>query len=713
MQIPEAIKAIRSTTGLTQERLAQLLGVSFVTVNRWERGAGDPSPAQAQKILKFAGELSSSAKGVLGENGQAVFASRGVRSRRSPLPLFDSSELISLSNDPLDPVLQRISSGRCFSGEERELIDQLLAEHSAKARVSPAPPMAGMSAGKNTYTYDAHTYHTKVPPQGIAELLKHYLPEGGLVLDPFAGSGMTGVAAAANGYDCLLNELSPAACFIASRFTKFVQPEKFDAALRTVLRELAWVREALYVTHCRECGKRAELLYTVWSYRVQCNFCHSDFVLWDHCRRYGRRVKEHKILTEFNCPECRRTLKKSRLRRSVAVPVQIAYKCCGSRQQEVTHSPDEFDLSLIYSCEMAPPVADGFYPQTPLPDGVNLCQPKRHGLDRVDRFYTPRNLAAMSQIWRLIHRVEDTEMAGHLAFVFTSLYQRVTRLSEFRFWGGSGNTAHFNVPYIFDEPNVLRTFERKARSIQDHLETTAASYSGRVVVVQNTATSLDYLPDGCVDLIFTDPPFGANINYSEMNILWESWLGRYTDNTYEAVVNRVQRKGVNEYQHLLTLSLQECYRVLRRGSWMLLVFMNTNAEVWRAIRLAISSAGFDIRSADIFDKQHGTFKQFVSENAAGFDIVFHCLKPMTNAPSQPVILSGSVEQSIFAFLETVDISSRVATYLHVDRRSELDVRKLYSEWLISQSPVGLMPAVDFSIFRSLVERWLAQRQGIT
>src|SRR5207247_1983336 len=136
----------------------------------------------------------------------------------------------------------------------------------------------------------------------------------------------------------------------------------------------------------------------------------------------------------------------------------------------------------------------------------------------IDRFYTPRNLAAMSSLWRVIHQVESIELAAYLAFVFTSLYQRVTRLSEFRFWGGSGNTARFNVPFIFNEANVFITFERKARSIQDHLETTAMEYNGNVRVTQGSATDLRQLPNDSIDLIFTDPPFGANINYSEMNI---------------------------------------------------------------------------------------------------------------------------------------------------------------------------------------------------
>src|SRR5436305_1606802 len=67
---------------------------------------------------------------------------------------------------------------------------------------TPAPtaritPFEGdIRAGKNTYVYDAHTYHTKVPPNGIAQLIEYYTQPGDTVLDPFCGSGMTGVAAA-------------------------------------------------------------------------------------------------------------------------------------------------------------------------------------------------------------------------------------------------------------------------------------------------------------------------------------------------------------------------------------------------------------------------------------------------------------------------------------------------------------------------------------
>ena len=40
---PETVKEVRRRLGLSQEGLAQALGVSFATVNRWENGKTVPS----------------------------------------------------------------------------------------------------------------------------------------------------------------------------------------------------------------------------------------------------------------------------------------------------------------------------------------------------------------------------------------------------------------------------------------------------------------------------------------------------------------------------------------------------------------------------------------------------------------------------------------------------------------------------------------------
>jgi hypothetical protein len=104
---------------------------------------------------------------------------------------------------------------------------------------------------------------------------------------------------------------------------------------------------------------------------------------------------------------------------------------------------------------------------------------------------------------------------------------------------------------------------------------------------------------------------------------------------------------------------------------MLLVFMNSSARVWEALRSAIEEAGFVIVKADVFDKQHGTFKHFVSENR-------HCLKPNRAKPKREQRKAGS---SLDQFLACVDADRYLQHFLHVGRPTELDLRRLYSEWV--------------------------------
>jgi superfamily II DNA or RNA helicase/DNA-binding XRE family transcriptional regulator len=53
---PTQIKRLRARLGLTQAALAERLGVSFPTINRWENGKARPSQLSWNQILKLAGE---------------------------------------------------------------------------------------------------------------------------------------------------------------------------------------------------------------------------------------------------------------------------------------------------------------------------------------------------------------------------------------------------------------------------------------------------------------------------------------------------------------------------------------------------------------------------------------------------------------------------------------------------------------------------------
>lgn len=54
--IPSILRAIRSKLNLTQEQLAERLGVSFATVNRWEGGSNLPQKAAREVIIALAHE---------------------------------------------------------------------------------------------------------------------------------------------------------------------------------------------------------------------------------------------------------------------------------------------------------------------------------------------------------------------------------------------------------------------------------------------------------------------------------------------------------------------------------------------------------------------------------------------------------------------------------------------------------------------------------
>jgi adenine-specific DNA methylase len=559
-----------------------------------------------------------------------------------------------------------------------------------------------ISAGKNTYVYDAHTYHTKVPPQGIEQLIEYYTSSNAAVLDPFCGSGMTGVAAMRRQRKALLSDLSPAATFIARNLNTPIEAQAYLSAVRSLLEKAAPLEAALYNTKCRECGHEVPMLYTVWSFGVLCPHCEKEFVLWDVARDEHDNVRESKILSEFDCPHCATHLKKRGLKRTKRYPVEVGYRCCRSGLKETKATPNKTDLQLLARIEAEGVPKHLWYPTTAFPKGVNTRQPIAAGITSVDKAYTPRALNAMAFLWNEAAKWPDKEMRDKLLFTLTSLYQRVTVFSEFRFWGGSGNTANYNVPSIMNEQNIFRTFMRKANTISWYFKS-AAGIRHNVEVSTQSASCLHQIPDKSIDYIFTDPPFGGNINYSEMNFLWESWLSVWTETKEEAIVNAVQGKGIKEYGELLSKAFKECRRVLKEEAWMTVIFHNSSDAVWMSLQRALVTAGFLIGGTQTFDKKHGTFKQFVSDNAVGYDLVLHCQKSTANLLPRHQPKEALVAEAVQFVTDKLkgNAQNYCVEYLHVNRTQEVDYRKFYAEWLASC--VGkTFVSLSFEEFRAAV-----------
>jgi hypothetical protein len=177
-----------------------------------------------------------------------------------------------------------------------------------------------------------------------------------------------------------------------------------------------------------------------------------------------------------------------------------------------------------------------------------------------------------------------------------------------------------------------------------------------------------------VDYIFTDPPFGENIYYSDLNFLVESWHGVKTDPNPEAIVDRVRQKGIPEYQHLMYRCFAEYYRVLKPGRWMTVVFSNSKAAVWNTIQVALQQTGFVVAEVTALDKKQGSFQQVVSPNTVKQDLVISVYKP-----------NGGLEERLNKRGATVD-SAWDFVQTHLSNLSVVKARNGELEFIVERDP---------------------------
>ena len=177
-------------------------------------------------------------------------------------------------------------------------------------------------------------------------------------------------------------------------------------------------------------------------------------------------------------------------------------------------------------------------------------------------------------------------------------------------------------------------------------------YSGPIRNCHTTQSASTLgIPDNSLDYVFIDPPFGSNLNYSELNLVWESWLGVLTNNKEEAIENKSQKKGAWEYRELMTSCLKEAYRVLAPGRWMTIEFSNTKAAVWNSIQTAITDAGFVIANVSALDKKKGSFNAQTNPTSVKQDLVISAYKP-NGGFEERFQREAQTEEGIWDFVRT-------------------------------------------------------------
>ncbi|MCG0276138.1 MAG: DNA methylase, partial [Thermosediminibacteraceae bacterium] len=614
------------------------------------------------------------------------------------------------------------------------------------------PFAADISEGKNDPIYNAHSYHTKVPPKAIMRYILHYTKPGDIVFDGFCGTGMTGVAAAMcenpdpgfkfkvemefkkqgrkvewGARRAILNDLSPAATFIAYNYNTPVEPGVFEKEAKRILEEVekecGWMYETIHVD---ENGMpvldvqgnpiKGRINYTVWSDVFICPNCSREIVFWDA----AVDKEEGKVLEEFKCQSCGALVKKANLERAKVtvydkalkeyitqakqVPVLINYSVNGKRYEK---KPDEFDLRLIRKIEDAD--IPYWYPTDRLPDGIKTKDPMRLGITHVHHFYTKRNLWVLSALYNKL-----ALKGKSLIFLFTATLVNLGKTARFKFYR-SGNVPLPGTLYISSLPtetNVFHAFEGKLELVKKCFMGFRPNNNSVRLTTQSTI-DLTNIPSNSIDYIFTDPPFGDNLMYSELNFIWEAWLKVFTNNKTEAIINKTQRKGLYEYQELMEKCFKEMYRILKPGRWMTVEFHNSKNAVWNAIQEAILRAGFVVANVKVLDKKQGTFNQVTTTSAVKKDLIISAYKPKESFEKRFSLEAGT-EDGVWDFVR--QHLEMLPVVVVKDRKIEIVPERqkylLYDAMIAFHIQRGLSIPMDAAEFYRGLEERFVERDGM-
>lgn len=516
------------------------------------------------------------------------------------------------------------------------------------------PFATDVSEGKNDPIYNAHSYHTKVPHKAIMRYVEHYTEAGDIILDGFCGTGMTAVAAALCGQrKTIIADLSPIATFIASNLLRSIDRDAFlrsvEYVCQKVRREFGYlyetshsgwaVRDRKIVAHksYERPGETPGVVeFTLFSDVVRCPECSHETTLYEVLVD----EKNDAFYSEIKCTQCKAVVPEAKWEpvrttqydpllgeaseRTKIEPVLINYSVGSTRYEKI---PDDQDRRLLdRALEL---IAEQHrFPVVRLIDGKETQRNAPIGVTHLHHFFTDREHLFAALVLEEIEKHEDHNTRLALLFALTASLPYASRMRRFRAdrKGGGPLSGTLYISSLITPPNVLKTFQRNAHTIADSLTPPVDPNKAHAISTQDAAC-LKEIPDSSIDYIFTDPPFGHNFDYSELNFFWEGILGVRTNQKTEAIVSSAQRKDVGHYRNLMRNVFSEYHRVLKPGRWMTVEFSNTKASVWNSIQTAITESGFIIANVSALDKKQGSFKAVMTPTAVKQDLVISAYKP--------------------------------------------------------------------------------------
>lgn len=638
-------------------------------------------------------------------------------------PIGSDDDIVNLSDPPYYTACPNPWLNDFIAEWEQEKL-QLEAEGKRQPNVVVNEPYASdVSEGKANPIYMAHAYHTKVPHPAIMRYILHYTQPGDIIFDGFAGTGMTGVAAGKCRFEnditrgrnigvrrCICNDLSPIASFISYNFN---HPCDKNTLLASAYKLIDKVEEKLgYLYDVLIGNDKVSLSYVLWSEVMICQSCGHEIVyMRDAYDPQGNKKA-------FYCPSCGVEISKRNLDKYIetttsnngetisvqkVIPYIVRYKYQKKWHDKVL---DHTQLNLTGGLPLSKVTKE--MPNAEIPEGFNTNQILRTGRHNVCDLYTKRNLLILSELWK------ESQSNPLLRFAITAILVKTgSLLHNVGFKNGKINLAGalpnvLYIPSIFAERNIFDLLRGKLKDIEKIDSNTLTASPNQV----QSATDLRNIKDNSFDYIFVDPPFGANIMYSDLNFVHEAWLHVITNNTDEAIQNPNQNKSLIDYQDLMAKAFKEFYRVLKPGKWITVEFSNTSAAVWNALQVSLSQAGFTVASVSGLDKQQGSYKGQTTTTAVKQDLIISCFKPTEQLLYK--FNNEAPETNVWDFID--ELLSHLPVHLEHSNKTTAVVERspkiLYDRLISFYVQHGFPVPLNAQVFQAGLRERYAERDGM-
>ncbi len=475
--------------------------------------------------------------------------------------------------------------------------------------------------------YTAMKYWGKKPHNIWAEYIRHYTPENGVYLDPFCGSGTSIIEALKIGRKAIGFDLNPLSTFMLDLLIQDFDFLSFENAVNSIIRDIY----------------QDEIYQKLFHYADQ--YIH-------HVKSNSGEIYEVGYITFVN-----------------------------EREIKSLRPPNADDLLAVAFSEQLDLTSMGlFYPNEPFKNSPSFSASfiRSIGGNNFSNIWTKRNLFVISLIFKKIVTGNFTDsLKKQLLFGFIQTIHLCTKMNVPRntdadrpFSTSWGRSAYICAARQMEQ-NPLYVFKGSCfgkQSVESSLNSAKEYFTHPAIAKKVSVSSKrkndnsfdlkygtvdintidDYINEGSIDFIITDPPYGGLVQYLDLSYIWLVWLKEYDSNLEPNFNPEITIKNgiVDEhtYQRRFTGGLKKLFKLLKDDGKLVLTFHNKDINVWNSFLAAIRESGFIIEK--VTHQQNMRSGESVVANpygTSGTDFYIRCIKS-TN--SQSIISDGNLDNSI-------------------------------------------------------------------